>query len=70
MERILAARLGHILVGADTCCLKCLARQLLVLIRYQVAAEGELIDIGALASQIENPDLKAISQQWTISLVS
>ena len=57
MERILAARLGHILVRADTSRLESLARELLILIRHQMAAERELVDVSTLASEIENPDL-------------
>ena len=57
MERILPTRFGHILVRTDTRRLERLARQLFVLIRHQMAAERELVNVGALASEIENPDL-------------
>ena len=57
MERVLARGLGHVLVGADTGGLERLGRELLVLVRHEMAAEGELVDIGALAAKIEDPDL-------------
>ena len=61
MERILSARLGHILVRTDTRRLKSLARQLFVFIRHQMATERELVDVSALPSEIENPDLSTPS---------
>ena len=57
MERILPARLRHVLVGADTGRLESLGRQLLVLVRDEMRAEGEVIDAGTLAPQIEDTDL-------------
>lgn len=42
------------LVGANTCGLKSLGTQLLVLVGDEVNAERELIDVGSLASEIED----------------
>ena len=50
VERILARRLRHILVGTNTCSLKCLARELLILIRYEMTTEREVVHGGALAA--------------------
>jgi hypothetical protein len=57
MERVLARSLGDILIGADTRSLECLARKLLVLVRYKMAAEGEVINGGTFATQVEDTDL-------------
>jgi hypothetical protein len=57
MERLLSTDLDEVLVGADTGSLKSLGAQLLVLVGHHVNAEGEVVDIGLLASQIEDPDL-------------
>lgn len=62
MERVLSAGLGHVLVGADTGRLQSLRGELLVLVRDKMAAEGELVDIGTLASKIEDPDLLIASR--------
>ena len=57
MERILPARLRHVLVGADTGRLESLGRQLLVLIRDEVSAERELVDGGTFTTEIVDADL-------------
>jgi hypothetical protein len=57
MERLLSADLDEVLVGANTGSLESLGAQLLVLVGHHVDAEGEVVDIGLLASQIEDPDL-------------
>lgn len=59
MERVLSTRLCHVFVCADTGSLESLGRQLLVLVRDEVSAEGEVIDAGALAAQVEDADLRA-----------
>lgn len=57
VEGVLTCRLGQELVGADTGCLKCLRRDLLILKREHVHAAGEVIDVCLLAAQIERADL-------------
>jgi len=57
MERILSTGLDEILVGANTGGLESFGAQLLVLVGHHVNAEGEVVNIGLLASQIEDPDL-------------
>ena len=57
MERVLASRLGHILVSTDTSSFECFRRQLLVLVRHEMAAEGEIVDRGTLAAQIIDTNL-------------
>jgi hypothetical protein len=57
MERILPTRLRHILVGANTGGLESLGRQLLVLVRDEVSAEGELVDGGTFTTEIVDADL-------------
>ena len=58
MERVLAGGLRDVFVGADTGSLECLAGELLVLIGDEMAAEGELVHRGTLATEIKNTDLK------------
>ena len=50
MEGILASRLGHILVGTDTGSFERFRRQLLILVRHEMAAEWEIVDRGTLAT--------------------
>ncbi len=57
VEGVLAGGLGDVLVGADTGGFLSLDGELLVLIGDQVDAVGELVDVGALATKIENTDL-------------
>jgi hypothetical protein len=59
MERILPTRLRHILVGANTGGLESLGRQLLVLVRDEVSAEGELVDGGTFTTEIVDADLSS-----------
>lgn len=66
VERVLARGLGHVFVGADTGGLERLGRELLVLVRDEVAAERELIDRRTFASEVENPDLGV----WNAAIVS
>lgn len=54
VEGILATRLDHVLVGANTGGFKSLGTQLLVLVGDEVDAERELIDTSTLAAEIEN----------------
>lgn len=56
MERILSGGLHHVLVGANTGGLESLGRELLILVGNQVAAEGELVNVGTLAAKIEDPN--------------
>jgi hypothetical protein len=57
VEGILARCLGNVFVGADTTSFQSLAGQLFVLVGDKVSAEGEFIDVGTFASEIENTDL-------------
>jgi hypothetical protein len=57
MEGFLSGSLDHVLVGANTGGLKSLGGQLLVLVGDEVDAEGEIVDVGALAAEIEDADL-------------
>lgn len=57
MERILAARLGHVLIRTNPGSFQSFTRQLLVLIGHKVAAERKLVNAGTFTSQIEYPDL-------------
>jgi hypothetical protein len=58
METFLSGNLDEVLVGANTGGLESLGGQLLVLVGDQVDAEGEVVDVGALAAEIENADLR------------
>jgi hypothetical protein len=58
MERILPARLRNVLVGADTRCLERFARELLVLVRHEMTAEGELVNGRSFPAKVKNPDLQ------------
>lgn len=58
VERVLAGRLDDVLVGANTGGLKSLRRDLLVLVGDEVAAEGEVVDRGLLATEVEDTDLR------------
>jgi len=57
VERVLATKLGDVLVARDAASLKSLRRQLLVLDRDQVSAEGELVSGGTLAAKVKDADL-------------
>ena len=58
MERILPARLRHVLIRTNSSSFQSFTRQLLVLIGYEVTAERKLVNIGTFTSQIEYPDLQ------------
>ena len=58
VERILSGSLRHVLVGANTGRLERLAGELLILVRDEMAAEGEFVDGSALATKIEDADLQ------------
>ena len=58
MESILSGNLHKVLVGANTGSLKSLGTQLFVLVGDHVDAERELIDVRALASEIEDTNLR------------
>jgi hypothetical protein len=57
VETFLAGNLDEVLVGADTGGLEGLGAQLLILVRDKVDAEGEVVDVRALATEIEDADL-------------
>ena len=57
MEGVLSAGLDHVLVGANTGSLESLRGELLQLVGDKVDAEGELVNAGALAAEVENADL-------------
>ncbi len=58
VERILATVLYKILVGADTGSFQSFAGKLFVLIREQMNAKGEFIDVDLLPTKIENSNLR------------
>ena len=47
----------YVLVGADTGGFESLGTQLLILVGDEVDAAWELVDVGALAAEIEDADL-------------
>jgi hypothetical protein len=57
MEGILTSGLGNVLVSSNTGSFKSLAGQLLILQRYQVNAEREVIYMSSLTSNIVDPNL-------------
>ena len=57
VESILAAVLDKVFVAANTPSLQSLRGELLQLVRHQVDRQGELVNSGLLASQVEDPDL-------------
>jgi len=57
VERILSGCLGDVLVGTNASCFERLRAQLLVLIRNEMTAEGELVDRSTFTAKVENPDL-------------
>jgi hypothetical protein len=68
MERILAGSLGNVLVGANTGGFEGLRGQLLILIGDKVAAEGEVVNRGALAAEIVYAYLGASERAVSASL--
>ena len=69
VEGVLATRLDHVLVGANTGGFKSLGTQLLVLVGDEVDAERELIDTSTLAAEIEDSDLRLVSGQYADRLM-
>ena len=57
METFLAGKLDEIFVGADTGGLEGLGAQLLILVRHQVDAQGEIVDGGTLSAEVEDANL-------------
>ena len=57
VELIFAAVLHHVLVGTDAAGLESLAGQLLILVRYQVYTEGEIVHRGLLSTKVIDSDL-------------
>ena len=57
VERLLSGGLHHVLVGANTGSLKGLGGKLLILVGDQVDAEWELVNVGLLATEIEDANL-------------
>jgi hypothetical protein len=57
METFLSGNLDEVLVGANAGGFERLRGQLLVLVGDQVDAEREVVDVGALAAEIEDADL-------------
>ena len=57
VERLLSGSLHHVLVGANTGSLKGLRGKLLILVGDQVDAEWELVNVGLLATEIEDANL-------------
>lgn len=47
---------GNVLVGADTGGFEGFGRELFVFVRDHVDAEGEFVNVGALAAKIEDAD--------------
>jgi hypothetical protein len=58
MESILSSKLGHVFVASNTCCLKSLTGDILLLPGHQVHTEWELINSLPLHANIINPDLR------------
>ncbi len=50
--------MSDVLVGADTGGFERFGGELLVLVRDHVYAQGELVDVGTLAAEIEDSDLR------------
>jgi hypothetical protein len=57
VEALLAGELDEVLVGANTGGLEGLGAQLLILVGDEVDAEREVVDVGTLATKIEDADL-------------
>jgi hypothetical protein len=57
VETFLSGVLDEVLVGADTGGLEGLGAQLLILVGDEVNAEREVVDIGTLATEIEDANL-------------
>ena len=63
VERLLSGRLDDVLVGTDSGGLEGLGRDLLVLVRDEVRAEGEVVDRRLLSAEIEDSDLEQREQR-------
>lgn len=57
VERLLSGSLDHVLVGANTGGFESLGAQLLILVGDEVDAERELVDVGALTTEVEDANL-------------
>lgn len=57
VETLLTAVLDEVLVGANASGLEGLGAQLLILVGDEVDAEGEVVNVGTLAAQVEDADL-------------
>lgn len=57
VETLLSGVLDQVLVGANTGGLESLGAQLLILVGDQVNAEGEVVNVGTLAAQVEDTNL-------------
>jgi len=57
VERLFAARVGHVLVDHNTSSLESLRRKLFELTGHQVNAEGEVLNFGGFVSDIIDSDL-------------
>lgn len=64
VERVLSGSLDDVLVAANTGSLQSLGGDLLVLVRDQVGAEGEVIDGSPLSAQVEDSDLGVGYYKW------
>ena len=58
MERVLSGCLHNVFVCADTSRFESLGRQLLVLVRDEMATEGEVIDRRSFTAEIIDTDLR------------
>ena len=57
VERLLSGSLDHVLVGANTGGFESLGAQLLILVGDEVDAEREVVDVGTLATEVEDANL-------------
>lgn len=57
VETLLTGVLDHVLVAANTGGLEGLGTQLLILVGDEVDAEREVVDVGTLATEIEDANL-------------
>ena len=57
VETLLSGVLDQVLVGANTGRLESLGAQLLILVGDEVDAERELVDVGALTTEVEDANL-------------
>ena len=58
VEGVLAACLYHVLVGTDTGSLQSFRGQLFLLVRHEMHACGELVNMSPLPAKIIDPDLR------------